>query len=281
MTAKQASLNKLTNFYLPMLLLPAARRRALMGLYRFCREADDIVDEPGSISEKRRRLDALRRDLKTGFSRGRSDHPILGPFLSAALPLGVTLPPLLAVLDGCARDLGRVRLTRFAQLRDYASKVAGGPGLSSMEIFGYKDAAHRTYAMNLGLFLQLTNVVRDVREDLAMGRLYLPASEWRRFDLEPGRLPQAGPAWDAFARFQLDRALDSWKAACRALSARERGALSTAEAIAAVYLPIHRLLYEKPSRALAGRIRLSTFRKAAAVAGAWLRCLTGRIGQPS
>lgn len=281
MSDPNPSLAGRTNFFLPMLLLPAPRRRALMGLYRFCREADDIVDEPGFLPGKRRRLDDLRRALKDGFRQGSSAHPIVGPFLAAALPLGATLPPLLSLLDGCTQDLGRVRFRDYGQLKDYALKVAGGPGLSSMEIFGYRDASHRDYARQLALFLQLTNVVRDVKEDLTLGRLYLPSEEWKRFDLVPGILPAPGPAWDAFIRFQLDRAWGSWLDATKALDLRERGALITAEGIVAVYRPIHRRLYRCPSLALRGRVTLSAPRKAVAVLGAAFSCLAWRgIARP-
>jgi 15-cis-phytoene synthase len=273
MTSVNPSLHGQTNFYLPMLLLPAPRRLALEGLYRFCREADDIADEPGTVAGKSRRLKGLRLDLRRGFKAGRSAHPILGPYLAAALPLGVTLPPLETILDGCERDLGSVRFRTFRELQDYSLQVAGGPGLASMEIFGFHDGPHRAYARNLGLFLQLTNVMRDVKEDLALGRLYLPVEDWKRFGLKPGVLPVPGPAWDAFVRFQLDRANGFWQAARRDLDLRERGALSTAEAIAAVYRRIHRELHADPSLALAGRVRLSAFGKAAAVLGAWTRCL--------
>jgi phytoene synthase len=252
-----------------------------MGLYRFCRLADDIADEPGPPAAKRRALLRLRATLLSGFRDGSSPHPVVGPFLEAALPLGVTLPPLLSLLRGCERDTGRVRLDTFPRLRTYALEVAGGPGLSSMEIFGFFDEAHRSYARDLGLFLQLTNVVRDVREDLALGRLYLPAAEWRRHGLTPGVLPAPGPAWDAFARFQLDRALSFWDSARRRLDLRERGALATAEAIAAVYLVLHRRLHRDPSRALSGRVSLSAGRKAAAVAGALFRCLSWRGWSPA
>ncbi len=266
------SLRNKTSFYYPMLLLPPERRKALEWLYRFCREADDIADEPASTASKRRRLARLRGELRKGWN-GTSGDLLISPFLKAARPLGITLEPLETILRGVESDMGSPRLRTFKALKDYALKVAGAPGISSMEIFGFHDDAHRRYALNLGLFLQLTNVVRDLVEDRSLHRLYLPEEDWKRFNLSPRDLPQPGVDWDSFVRFQLDRALSFWNKACSDLDRADRGFLATAEAMAAVYLKLWRRLYYKPSRILKGRVSLSKTEKLSAVLSASLRCL--------
>lgn len=281
MNAATEPLRKRTNFYYPLLLLPKARRAAMERLYRFCREADDIADGPGGSAGKRRRLEELRRALRRGFRDGVSPHPFVGPLLSTALPLGLTRAPLETILDGCEQDAGRVEMRTFRELHSYALKVAGGPGLSSMEIFGFHDAPHRAYAEDLGVFLQLVNVVRDVAEDHALGRRYLPRDEWKRFGLPARGLPAPGPAWDAFVRFQLDRAHEFRDKAFAALRRRDRGRLSTAEAIADVYGVLHGLLRADPARPLSERVRIPAHRKAAAVLGAWARCTLWSLGPAS
>jgi phytoene synthase len=266
------SLSKTTSFYYPMLLLPAPRRRALQWLYRFCREADDIADDPGPSASKRKALGRLRRELSRGWKKGSQD-PLVGPLLETGRPLGLTLGPLETILEGVKQDIRGARMRSFSELAAYSVKVAGGPGLASMEIFGFPDGPHREYAVHLGVFLQLVNVVRDVVEDFGMDRRYLPGNEWRKFGLSDKKLPDPGPAWDAFARFQLDRAWATWRKACACLDRHERGRLATAEAIAAVYARLHRKLYADPSHILQGRVGLSKPEKVWAALWTGLRCL--------
>jgi phytoene synthase len=150
--------------------------------------------------------------------------------------------------------------------------VAGGPGLASMEIFGFKDKAHRIYAENLGVFLQLVNITRDYKEDMTLGRRYFPDEDFKRFHLNPLQIDEKSSLWKSFVHFQLDRAWSYLQKARKSLTRREQSRLHTAEAIASVYIKLHQKLKAHPHQILEGRISLSRFDKLLSVAGASARC---------
>jgi phytoene synthase len=270
MDPSSGSLQKKTSFYYPLLLLPRGRRRALESLYRFCWEADDIADRPGPSGPKRRKLSLIRRSLAACFAGKPS--PELGEFAGTVREFRLSREPLERILQGVERDLKPVRFRTFRELHGYALQVAGGPGLASMEIFGHRGRTHRAYAENLGVFLQIVNVVRDLREDADLGRRYLPLEDFRRFSLDPGKLRGEDPRWVAFVGFQLERANQFLLRSRSSLSRKERGELSTAEAIAAVYEKLAEKLRRDPPGILRGRIRLSFPEKTGASLTAWVKC---------
>jgi len=191
------------SFYLASQLLPNDKRRAVRALYMFCRTTDDMVDRP-------RRDAALA--LQTWCTTALAPSP------------GVTDPVALAWADTCAhyqmprrcvehfiegvaRDLRQTRYTSFAELAEYSYGVASTVGLMAMHLIGYVGDDAIPYAVKLGIALQITNVLRDVREDFETGRVYLPADELSAFglteiDLQRGRVT---PAWRNFMRFQIER----------------------------------------------------------------------------
>ncbi len=271
MDSRKGSLENKTSFYYPLLLLPPGKREAMEALYRFCWEADEIADGAGSTAQKRSKLARFRRNLHRAF-QNRSKDPLFQKFQTLIPAFRLSREPLERVLQGVERDLRPIRFKSFAELHPYALKVAGGPGLACMEIFGFKDPAHRRYAENLGVFLQLVNVIRDFREDQGMGRQYLPAEDFKRFHLDPSRIGGTDSQWKPFVEFQLDRAWGFLEKARKSLSLRQRAELATAEAIAAVYVKLYQKLRAHPARILKGRTRLSKMDKLVSVLGAVGRC---------
>ncbi len=275
MPIPQGSLERKTSFFLPLLLLDSPRRKGLELLYRFCWAADDLADGPGSPAEKRSRLKAFQRDFESCL-RGRPSGGFWRDFGAAVGSFRLSPGPLRAILVGVTRDLKPIHFKRFSELHSYALQVAGGPGLAAMEIFGGRTPAHRRYAENLGVYLQITNITRDFLEDRSLGRQYLPLEDFKSHGIDPHH-PVPGTAWDFFVRFQLDRARSHWDAACAALPKRERGRLATAEGIAAVYGVLHRKLWWHPGRVLEGKVSLSRREKAFATLGAAARCAVWRV----
>ena len=269
------SLQKKTNFYYPFLLLPPAQRQALETLYRFCWAADEISDGPGSPTEKRRKLSRFKQNLKAAF-QGRAQDPLFQKLQDLIRNFSLTREPLERILKGVERDLRPIRFQKFAELQSYALQVAGGPGLASMEIFGFKDKVHQVYAENLGVFLQLVNIVRDFKEDRDMGRQYLPVEDFRRFKLNPSSLGEEKADWKDFVEFQLRRAYSFLEKSRASLNVRERKQLPTAEAIAAVYLRLFRKLLENPGRILKERISLPKWERLYAVGTSLLSLKIGK-----
>jgi 15-cis-phytoene synthase len=264
-------LSRKTSFYFALLLLPPEQRRAMEALYRFCWAADEISDGPGTAAQKKRRLSAMKQGL-AGTFRGR---PPLGLFHElgwAVRRFRLSREPLERLLKGVERDLKPVRFRSFGELHRYALQVAGGPGLSSMEVFGFRDRAHRDYAENLGVFLQIVNITRDFREDSSLGRWYLPMEDFRRYRLDPDRIVEGDSRWRPFTEFQLDRAWTFLEKSRRSLTPGERSLLATAEAISAVYVKLYQKLRNRPYRILQGKVALSKADKMLSAAGAWARC---------
>jgi phytoene synthase len=203
------------NFYYGFLLLPRPKRSALCALYAFMRHVDDVADTPGELSSRRQALERLREQcsrLPAAVPGDQAFWPALADTLEHyRVPTGY----LLDVIDGAASDLGDVRYETFAQLRQYCYRVAGAVGCACVYVFGFRDVAAIERAEQLGIAFQLTNILRDLRRDLQMGRVYLPAEDFVRFGCTPDELartsPPEGPlrsllqfegqrAWEFFAR---------------------------------------------------------------------------------
>jgi len=165
-----------SSFYHSFRFLPEQKRRAITALYAFCREVDDVVDECLSEDEARAALDGWREEVNRLY-HGTPQHPItlaLHPLLSE---FDLAEEHFLEIIDGMEMDLGEVRYETYTQLALYCYRVASVVGLMAAEIFGYQDRLTLKYAHDLGMAFQLTNILRDVREDARRGRCYLPTEE--------------------------------------------------------------------------------------------------------
>ncbi len=189
------------NFAYGIMLLPRAKRRAIAAIYAFAREVDDVADGDAPAEEKRARLEELHRRL---------DEPAAGEAMWVALGdargrFPIPAAALHDLVDGGLMDLDRQRYDSFDALRDYCAHVAGAVGVACIGVYG-ADQPQR--AESLGIALQLINVMRDVREDWELGRVYLPQDELASFgvteaDIAAGRL---SPAWQALMAYQSARA---------------------------------------------------------------------------
>lgn len=173
------------NFYYAFRTLPAKKRRAIYAAYAFCRLCDDIADGDLPLDEKRRLLEDARGRL------GSDTHPVFRALRDTIDSFDIPVRYFHEVIDGVEMDLTTTRYGTFEELRVYCYRVASAVGLVCIEIFGYTDERAREYAVDMGLAMQLTNIIRDVREDSRRGRIYVPLDELMRFgyaeqDLEQG-----------------------------------------------------------------------------------------------
>lgn len=191
------------SFYLASLLLPTEKRRAMHALYAFCRVADDLIDRPGPNPQAA--LAGWR--LRTVSASPDLSDPVALAWTSTRLRYGIPTSLAEQLLDGVALDLQPVRIQTFEQLAAYAYGVASTVGLMSMHITGFRGPQAIPYAIKLGVALQITNNLRDVGEDLRMGRVYLPAEELLRFGLSEEDLAAGvvDDRWRRFMRFQIER----------------------------------------------------------------------------
>ncbi|QEL20113.1 phytoene/squalene synthase family protein [Limnoglobus roseus] len=194
-----------SNFAMAFRLLPAPQRRAMDALYAFMRVTDDISDEPGDVSEKRARLLSWREALSAAIG-GHDSHPLHPALRQTVAHYGVDPKYLFEVLDGVAADLEPVRFETFEELYPYCFRVASAVGLACLPIWGCRDPRAAAPGEAAGIAFQLTNILRDLGEDLGRGRVYLPRDEWERFRCPPVRWSARGPDFAEMLRLQIDRA---------------------------------------------------------------------------
>lgn len=195
------------NFYYAFLTLPQERRRAIYVAYAFCRYCDDAVDTAESADQKMTTLQELHASLSDAYT-GRTGEPLFLALADVADRYDIPEEYFKQVIYGVESDLTKVRYQNFEELRSYCYQVASVVGLICLQIFGYKDNSAREYAVDLGLAMQLTNIARDVREDLGLGRIYLPQDEIAKFGYSEEAL-EAGIVNEPFInlmRFQAQRA---------------------------------------------------------------------------
>ena len=271
-----------TNFYYSFVVLPPFKRQAIIAVWDFCRAIDDAVDEAaatrpaagsldpaaGHIAEWRRELARCFGDEPPRTWQGNRVKPFIRRF---------NLPrrAFEDVIDGVAMDLEQQRYPTFDGLYQYCLRVASAVGLICVEIFGYRDESTRQYAVELGVALQLTNIIRDVAVDLAKGRLYLPLEDVSRFgcteaDLRKGAVTEAVRA---LLRFECDRARTYYQRASRVLPAIDARRLIAARIMGAIYYEILRSIERADYNVFSRIIRVPRPRRAVIAASTWARAL--------
>ena len=276
-----------TSFYYSFLVLPRRKRGALIAVWDFCRAVDDAVDkvvpeaewQGGLTAEARARATEAvawwRGELAACYGaasprteQGRALKPLVAEF---------TLPraPLDDLVDGVEMDLDHASYPTFEALSLYCRRVASSVGLVCVEIFGYSDPGARSYAVNLGMALQLTNIIRDIAEDLRRRRVYLPAEDLDRFgvtvdDLRAGRV--SAPV-RALLRFQCDRARDYYRRAADELPRADRRSLLAAEIMGGIYFEILQRIEAAGYDVFTSRIRVPRPRRALIALRLWARTL--------
>jgi phytoene synthase len=258
-----------SSFYYAFILLPPERRRALNAVYAFCRFIDDIADDE-SIREPAILLTRWREELDRVYA-GVPTRALSRALADSARRFAIPRVHFEEIIAGVEMDLTRTRYQTFEELRPYCYRVASALGLICIEIFGYRNPSAKTYAENLGLALQLTNILRDVREDAARGRIYLPLEDLARFNVSEDEI--LGGVYSSnfvsLMDFEAKRARELYAAAQMALAAEDRSTLLTAEAMRLIYGALLERITKSNYRVLDRRHRLSAPHKLYLVGRAW------------
>lgn len=277
-----------TSFYYAFLVLPPAKRSAIIAVWDFCRAVDDAVDEVVPEPERQGGLDAeanrraacqlaLWRTELAAIYAGTPSTPQgrrLAPYVRE---FGLPRERFEELIDGVEMDLACLHYPSFTALVEYCRRVASAVGLICLEIFGYRDGRSRTYAESLGIALQLTNIIRDIAGDLRRGRVYLPAEDLTRFGVTPGDLA-AGivtPPIADLLRFECARARYYYVRAARELPPDDKRSLLAAEIMGAIYFEILRRIERSGYDVFSRRIRVPRAHRAVIALATWGRTLVG------
>lgn len=196
------------NFYYGFMLLPAAKRDALCALYAFMRGVDDISDEPGAVEDKTRRLNQRRAEMDRVLAGNDVGGAVWPAFRHTVTTYEIPPRYLHDLISGAAMDLTIASYETFDELREYCYRVAGTVGLCCLHVFGFSEPRAPELAEKLGIAFQLTNILRDIARDFAMGRVYLPNEDFRQFHCDASALAQGktGPEITLLTRFEAGRA---------------------------------------------------------------------------
>lgn len=273
-----------TNFYYSFLALPPDKRRAIVAVWDFCRAIDDAVDEASSTDAARQEIARWRSELAAAFDRGVPRSPQAIALAPLVPRFNLPRSAFEALIEGVEMDLGCRRYETFDELYEYCIRVASAVGLICLEIFGYRDTRSRQYAIDLGVALQLTNILRDVPGDLRRGRVYIPQQDLRdhgcsEADLErearaAGNGVRSG-AVKALLRQQAERAREYYERAARELPRADRRRLAAAEIMGAIYRGILTRIEAADYDVFSRVVSIPRPRRALIAAATWTRTALG------
>ena len=266
---EQITWSQARNFAYGIRLLPAAKRHALSAVYAFARRVDDIGDGTLPASEKLAQLEQARVEVEM---LSNDDDLVIVALTDVAKRFPVPMAAFGELIDGCVADVNGTSYQTFDELHHYCRCVAGSVGRLSLGIFGSSDDKAPQLADDLGIALQLTNILRDIREDHQNGRVYLPAEDLRKFDVNIAE-PQVSPQFGKLMEFEINRARDWYATGLKLLPLLDYRSRACTGAMAGIYRTLLERIAQQPGEVLRGRVSLPGSEKAMVA----VKALTGRI----
>ena len=273
--------NSASNLALAFVLLPKPKRLAMSALYAFCREVDDVADEESHPVEQRRTgLAAWRADVKLACAGGKPEFAVNQELQPVIQEFKLPFHLFDELIKGCEMDLDTVRYQTHEQLELYCHRVASVVGLLSIEIFSHTNSRTRDYATHLGKALQLTNILRDVKNDAERGRIYLPLEELQSAGVTEAEILR-GVYSERYAKLAGNiaaRAGIFYRLAAETLPTEDRRSMVAAEMMGSVYWRLFRKLERAHFNVFASEtMRLSKAHKLALIVRSWIRHALHRL----
>ncbi|HEY4613475.1 MAG TPA: presqualene diphosphate synthase HpnD [Bacteroidota bacterium] len=264
--------NRESNFYFSFLILPQPKREAIETIYTFCRVTDDIVDGAADEKEKYARLRQWTDELERSLY-GVSKYPILNRLSKIIRHFKIPLNHFYDLIKGMEMDLTKRRYETFEELQEYCYRAASTVGLICAEVFGYKTQNTAQYAINLGIALQLTNILRDIKQDAKRGRIYIPQEDLQRFGYteEELRNGEYNERFVELMKFECARAHYYFKKARGFLVEEDKPFLYAARAMGNIYYVLLQRIERANYDVFSKRIRLSSPLKLVIAMGLRLR----------
>jgi phytoene synthase len=272
-SAKNIAKKSKSSFYYAFNLLPEPKRDAMNTVYAFCRKTDDIVDETDdSLDIKYEKLRKWRIEFEKAFS-GNSEFPLLNKLGKTISNFNIPLDPFFELIKGMEMDIQKDRYRSFDDLQLYCYRVASTVGLMCIEIFGYKNPSTKNFAVDLGIALQLTNILRDIGKDAENGRIYLPQEDLNKFNYTEKDL-LARTYNDQFKDlmiYESARAKKYFNSATSHLDLEDKKTMFAARAMQHIYYKMLEKIIDADYDVYNKNIKVSTFEKVGIALGVWAK----------
>ncbi|AFH49629.1 Phytoene synthase [Ignavibacterium album JCM 16511] len=272
-SAKQISKESKSSFYYAFNLLPEHKRDAMNTVYAFCRKTDDIVDDISVSDEiKYEKLRRWRIEFEKAFA-GRSDYPLLNKLGKTISNFNIPLDPFFELIKGMEMDLQKNRYKSFDDLLLYCYRVASTVGLMCIEIFGYKNPSTKDFAVNLGIALQLTNILRDLGKDAEQGRIYLPQEDLEKFNYSETQLYQkiSDENFKQLMKYEVERAKSYFDKATESLDLDDKKTMFAARAMQHIYYRMLERIIQTDYDVLNNEIKVKKIEKVGIALGVWAK----------
>ena len=271
--AREIAKKSISSFYYAFNLLPAEQRDAMNTVYAFCRETDNIVDE-GTVADdlKFEKLRKWRIELEKSLN-GHSEYPLINKLSKTIQNFNIPLEPFFDLLKGMEMDLQQKRYVTFNDLQTYCYRVASTVGLMCIEIFGYRHPSAKDFAVNLGIALQLTNILRDIKKDAEKGRIYLPKEDLEKFDYNESDIfnNTYNENFQKMMKYQVERAREYFNTATDCLNREDKKAMFAARAMQHIYYRMLNKIVDADYDVYNNKIKISTAKKVGISLGVWAK----------
>lgn len=272
-SAKEIAKGSNSSFYYAFNLLPVEKRDAMNTVYAFCRKTDDIVDTENESDEiKYEKLHKWRVELEKSI-HGHSDYQLLNKLGKTITQFNIPTEPFFELLKGMEMDLQKKRYVTFEDLQLYCYRVASTVGLMCIEIFGYKHKSAKDFAVDLGIALQLTNILRDVKKDSLNGRIYLPQEDLQKFNYSEDQLINQtyNGNFQSLMQYEVDRAEMFFGRATKALDLDDKYSMFAARAMQHIYHKILEKIINANYDVYHKNIKVSKVEKVGIAVGVWAK----------
>ncbi len=272
-SAKEISKKSKSSFYYAFNLLPEEKRDAMNTVYAFCRKTDDIVDENSDSTDlKYEKLRKWRIEFEKSFS-GHSEFALLNKLGTTISNFNIPLDPFFELIKGMEMDLQKDRYKSFDDLQLYCYRVASTVGLMCIEIFGYKHPSTKQFAVDLGIALQMTNILRDIGKDAKNGRIYLPQEDLIRFNYSEQEIMSLvyNDNFRDLMIYESSRAKQYFNSATANLDLDDKKTMFAARAMQHIYYKMLENIIAADYDVFNNEIKVSKFEKVGIALGVWAK----------
>jgi phytoene synthase len=252
-----------TNFFYSFTLLSSEKNEAINTVYAFCRKTDDIVDDDScTVNVKFSKLNKWREELEKALE-GDSEHILLKQLSIVIKRFNIPIEPFFDLIKGMKMDLQTNRYKTFEELYIYCYRAAATVGLMCIEIFGYRNPGVKDFAVNLGIAMQLTNILRDIKKDVESGRIYIPEEDIKKFGYSEKELLdyKYNESFTELMKFECKRARGYYKKANNSLSKEDKGLMFSALIMEHIYFNVLEKIEKMNYNVFEKTAKISTIKK--------------------